>query len=120
MFYLSLPIFNTKIKVLYSLLSLFLVGIGIQKLQRPQPYRIEHLTPEDLNQTFSPTGLQSNQSLTADDCFHIGRTAYLERDFYHCRLWMNEVLNQQEKGLTYSRFDVLDHFSYCTAQVSKV
>ncbi|XP_078483537.1 prolyl 4-hydroxylase subunit alpha-1-like [Ciona intestinalis] len=61
-------------------------------------------------------GLQSNQSLTADDCFHIGRTAYLERDFYHCRLWMNEVLNQQEKGLTYSRFDVLDHFSYCTAQ----
>uniref|UniRef100_H2ZM23 Uncharacterized protein n=1 Tax=Ciona savignyi TaxID=51511 RepID=H2ZM23_CIOSA len=61
-------------------------------------------------------GMKSNQSLTADDCFDIGRTAYLERDFYHCRLWMNEALQHVENGLSYSKFDVLDHLSYCTAQ----
>ena len=64
------------------------------------------------------TGLPANQTLTAEDCFHIGRTAYLEKDFYHCVLWMKETSELDENLYTYfSRFDVLDHLSYCLAQV---
>lgn len=33
----------------------------------------------------------ATKSLTADDCFKIGRTAYLENDHYHCVLWMREA-----------------------------
>lgn len=33
----------------------------------------------------------ATESLTAEDCFKIGRTAYLEEDYYHCALWMREA-----------------------------
>ncbi|XP_076818288.1 prolyl 4-hydroxylase subunit alpha-1-like [Clavelina lepadiformis] len=66
-------------------------------------------------------GIQANQSLTADDCYDIGRTAYLEQDFYHCALWMNEVSNMPENGyIRITRFDVLDHLSYCMAQQGNI
>lgn len=61
-------------------------------------------------------GSRASQTLTAVDCFHIGRTAYLEKDFYHCVLWMNEVLLKDDLQ-DLAKFDVLDHLAYCVAQV---
>ena len=63
-------------------------------------------------------GLPANQSLSAEDCYHIGRIAYLEKDYYHCVLWMKETSAKEEHSYSYfSKFDVLDHLSYCYAQV---
>jgi len=57
----------------------------------------------------------ANQSLTADDCFFIGRTAYFDKDYYHCALWMNEML--QKRGLdSFSKVHVLDYLSFCVAK----
>nr|CAB3264618.1 prolyl 4-hydroxylase subunit alpha-1-like [Phallusia mammillata] len=64
-------------------------------------------------------GSKASQTLTAVDCFDIGRTAYLEKDFYHCVLWMNEALLKDDlKSL--SKFDVLDHLAYCVAQQGNI
>jgi len=60
-------------------------------------------------------GSRADQSLTADDCFQIGRTAYLDENYYHCVLWMNEALQTNDMGIM-STFEVLDYLSYCIAQ----
>ena len=63
-------------------------------------------------------GFQSTQSLTSDDCYLIGRTAYLKQDFYHCNLWMREVLLRKEDTyISFTLFEVLDHLSFCAARL---
>lgn len=57
------------------------------------------------------------KKLTADDCFNIGRTAYLEADYYHCALWMREADSKVMDGdTTHERFEILDHLAYSLSQ----
>lgn len=66
-------------------------------------------------------GRKANESLTAEDCYQIGRTAYLNEDFYHCKLWMKEVMVRNKKTYqSFSSFDVLDHLSFCTARLGDI
>ncbi|XP_060074824.1 prolyl 4-hydroxylase subunit alpha-1-like isoform X2 [Ylistrum balloti] len=53
-------------------------------------------------------------SLTAEDCFTIGRLAYSIRDYYHTSLWMQTSLNQDAREInkTAQRSDILDYLSY--------
>lgn len=57
--------------------------------------------------------------LTVDDCFEVGRVAYLEGDYYHTELWMLQALAQLEQGETPAYVDavmILDHLSYSVYQ----
>lgn len=57
--------------------------------------------------------------LTVDDCFEVGRVAYLEGDYYHTELWMLQALTQLEQGETPAYVDavmILDHLSYSVYQ----
>nr|XP_039269092.1 prolyl 4-hydroxylase subunit alpha-1-like [Styela clava] len=59
----------------------------------------------------------AGRKLTADDCFQIGRTAYIGADYYHCVLWMNEADDKIQQGdTTHERFDVLDHLAFSLSQ----
>lgn len=61
----------------------------------------------------------SQSFLTVDDCFDLGRVAYLDGDYYHTELWMLQALRQLEQGETPGAVDVvmiLDHLSYSVYQ----
>jgi prolyl 4-hydroxylase len=55
--------------------------------------------------------------MTAGDCFELGRLAYVESDFYHTILWMNETLRRLEAdpdSTNVNRAYVLDYLAYAT------
>lgn len=53
-----------------------------------------------------------------DDCFDLGKVAYLEADYYHTELWMVQALNQLDQGETSSAdaVTILDYLSYSVYQ----
>lgn len=54
-----------------------------------------------------------------DDCFDLGKVAYLEADYYHTELWMAQALSQLEQGEASTAVDtvtVLDYLSYSVYQ----
>lgn len=57
--------------------------------------------------------------LAANDCFEIGRLAYLREDFYHTAMWMQASLEKEgeEKNKTIPRELVLDYLSYAALMV---
>ena len=56
--------------------------------------------------------------LTANDCFELGRQAYLNKDYYHTVLWMQEALERLDKELdnekTAYKDVILEHLAYAT------
>lgn len=59
-------------------------------------------------------GVKSSPTLSAFDCFELGRIAYNEGDHYHTILWMQEALNQlgKEEEKSIEETTVLDYLSY--------
>lgn len=69
--------------------------------------------------THTPTPLIPTP-LTAQDCFAIGRQAYLNSDWDHTRAWMKEALGKFDDGGEGSEIDlgdVYDHLAYAEFQV---
>lgn len=59
--------------------------------------------------------------MTVDDCYQIGRYAYLANDMFSTKVWMEEVLRKlrmNEPSEDVSVFDVADHLAYAEYQVS--
>ncbi|KAG8439203.1 hypothetical protein GDO86_005429 [Hymenochirus boettgeri] len=61
-------------------------------------------------------------SLSADDCFGMGKVAYSDGDYYHTVLWMQEALILLDEGQksTISKVDVLDYLSYTVFQLGDI
>lgn len=64
-------------------------------------------------------GIADTVSMTAEDCYELGRLAYLKDDFYHTILWMQEglkllesdtTLNAKQKDTLHAK--LLDHLAY--------
>ncbi|ESO84721.1 hypothetical protein LOTGIDRAFT_196347 [Lottia gigantea] len=53
-------------------------------------------------------------TLSAVDCYEIGRISYNEEDFYHTTLWMNEAISriQDEHNSTVSKSILLDYLAF--------
>jgi len=52
----------------------------------------------------------------ASDCFELGRLAYLESDYYHTVLWMNEAINRLDSDDQFYAA-ILDYLAYATYMV---
>ncbi|XP_069543809.1 prolyl 4-hydroxylase subunit alpha-1-like isoform X1 [Brachyistius frenatus] len=66
-----------------------------------------------------PGSSSLRSSLTADDCYDLGKVAYSEADYYHTELWMSQALKQLDRGDTSGAADtvtVLDYLSYSVYQ----
>ncbi|XP_029465036.1 prolyl 4-hydroxylase subunit alpha-1 isoform X2 [Rhinatrema bivittatum] len=63
-------------------------------------------------------GVKHESSLTADDCFELGKIAYSEADYYHTELWMEQALRQLDDGeeAAIDKVSVLDYLSYAVYQ----
>lgn len=62
------------------------------------------------------------KQMSANDCFEIGRLAYLREDFYHTAMWMQASLEKEgeEKNKTIPRELVLDYLSYAALMQGNV
>ena len=62
-------------------------------------------------------GIQKSRSLTAGDCFALGRYAYNKEDYYHTVLWMREALERYdvEDIKSVNKIDLLDYLSFAAA-----
>uniref|UniRef100_A0A8C2IG14 Prolyl 4-hydroxylase subunit alpha-1 n=1 Tax=Cyprinus carpio TaxID=7962 RepID=A0A8C2IG14_CYPCA len=64
------------------------------------------------------TGLPFKSTMTVEDCFELGKTAYSDADYYHTELWMSQALKQLDEGEESSVeiVTVLDYLSYSVYQ----
>ncbi|XP_073683792.1 prolyl 4-hydroxylase subunit alpha-1a isoform X1 [Garra rufa] len=64
------------------------------------------------------TSLQFKSTLTAEDCYELGKIAYTDADYYHTELWMTQALKQLDEGEESSVdiVTVLDYLSYSVYQ----
>ena len=72
----------------------------------------------------------TTMSLTANDCFELGRQAYTNEDFHHTKLWMMEALRRLDtensfveddgNGQTQMRVNILEHLSFSTYKLGFV
>ncbi|XP_071987070.1 prolyl 4-hydroxylase subunit alpha-1 isoform X3 [Engystomops pustulosus] len=63
-------------------------------------------------------GVHHKSTLTAEDCYELGKIAYTEADYYHTELWMEQALRQLDAGEESSidKVLVLDYLSYAVYQ----
>ena len=56
------------------------------------------------------------------ECYDLGRVAYINGDFYHTLMWMQEALdhlNREINNKSIDKIDILDHLAYATSQVKQ-
>ncbi|XP_029107103.1 prolyl 4-hydroxylase subunit alpha-1b isoform X1 [Scleropages formosus] len=63
-------------------------------------------------------GVTYRSTMTAEDCFELGKIAYTEADYYHTELWMAQALKQLDEGeeSAVDKVTVLDYLSYAIYQ----
>ncbi|XP_067828556.1 prolyl 4-hydroxylase subunit alpha-1b isoform X4 [Heptranchias perlo] len=63
-------------------------------------------------------GVKHKTSLSAEDCFELGKIAYSDTDYYHTELWMEQALRQLDTGevSNIDKIIVLDYLSYSVYQ----
>lgn len=57
-----------------------------------------------------------SSEMTSNDCFELGRQSYLNKDFYHTLLWMNEAMqrlhNDTTEATSTSKADILEYLAF--------
>jgi prolyl 4-hydroxylase len=66
---------------------------------------------------------ENQMSLTANDCFELGRQAYINKDYYHTVLWMQEAIDRLDKEESVKPSDkatILEYLAFATYQRGNV
>lgn len=65
--------------------------------------------------------------MTVGDCFELGRQSYINSDYYHTRLWMNEAMdrlikesNDSSSEVTKKKADILEYLAFSTYKEGNV
>ncbi|MEE6479381.1 hypothetical protein FKM82_012236 [Ascaphus truei] len=79
------------------------------------------LDPETIAKGKLP-GTKYISSLSADDCFGMGKIAYNDGDYYHTVLWMQQAMKQLDEGeeATNTKAAILDYLSYAVFQLGDI
>lgn len=61
-------------------------------------------------------GVQYSTEMTSNDCFEMGRQSYLNKDYYHTALWMNEamtrLLKDTNETMSTMKADILEYLAF--------
>jgi len=62
--------------------------------------------------------------MSSDDCFELGRQSYVNRDYYHTVLWMNEAMARMleephNQTQSFTRADLLEYLAFSTYKQGK-
>ncbi|CAK9300109.1 unnamed protein product [Gordionus sp. m RMFG-2023] len=79
-------------------------------------FRLQDMYKVDTNKMAGGdiSGVKTSPNLNAEQCFEIGRQSYLNEDFYHTRIWMEEALRKWdvEQDKTIKREDILEYLAF--------
>ncbi|XP_055848271.1 prolyl 4-hydroxylase subunit alpha-1-like [Episyrphus balteatus] len=64
-------------------------------------------------------GVQYSTEMSSDDCFEMGRQSYVNSDYYHTVLWMQEAMSRLleepvNRTTSFSKADVLEYLAFST------
>eukprot|EP00099_Drosophila_melanogaster_P029123 NP_733371.1 prolyl-4-hydroxylase-alpha EFB [Drosophila melanogaster] len=64
-------------------------------------------------------GIQYSTEMSSDDCFELGRQSYVNHDYYHTVLWMNEAMARMLEEPTnhtqsFTKADILEYLAFST------
>ncbi|XP_016951383.1 prolyl 4-hydroxylase subunit alpha-2 [Drosophila biarmipes] len=64
-------------------------------------------------------GIQYSTEMSSDDCFELGRQSYVNNDYYHTVLWMNEAMARMLEEPTnhtqsFTKADILEYLAFST------
>ncbi|XP_054081774.1 prolyl 4-hydroxylase subunit alpha-1 [Zeugodacus cucurbitae] len=70
-------------------------------------------------------GIQYSTAMSSDDCFEMGRQSYVNHDYYHTVLWMNEAMTllqeePQNQTQAFTRADILEYLAFSTYKQGNV
>ncbi|XP_050980676.1 LOW QUALITY PROTEIN: prolyl 4-hydroxylase subunit alpha-1a [Labeo rohita] len=93
-------------------------GAAKALLRLQDTYQLDTQTISSGDLPGATTSLSFKSTLTAEDCFELGKIAYSEADYYHTELWMAQALKQLDEGEESSAeiVTVLDYLSYSVYQ----
>jgi prolyl 4-hydroxylase len=92
-------------------------AVALMRLQDTYNLDTAKLAMGELN------GVQYSTAMTSSDCFELGRQSYLNSDYYHTLLWMQEALKRltaelnnrsSEVVTTTTRADILEYLAFST------
>ena len=85
-------------------------AVGLIRLQYTYHLDTESLTRGLLN------GHQYETTLSAHDCFELGRQAYNVHNYFHTNLWMDQALKvyQEESDKSVTQSDILEYLSFAS------
>ncbi|CAK9300112.1 unnamed protein product [Gordionus sp. m RMFG-2023] len=79
-------------------------------------FRLQDIYKVDTNKMAGSdiSGIKNSPNLNAEQCFEIGRQSYVNEDFYHARIWMEEALRKwnEEQDKTMEKEDILEYLSF--------
>lgn len=74
-----------------------------------------------IESTFNVAGYSSQMS--SHDCFEMGRQSYLNKDYYHTSLWMNEAMdrlnNNTNETTSIPKADILEYLAFSVFKQGK-
>ncbi|XP_017076371.2 prolyl 4-hydroxylase subunit alpha-1 [Drosophila eugracilis] len=64
-------------------------------------------------------GIQYSTEMSSDDCFELGRQSYVNHDYYHTVLWMNEAMARMleepsNHTQSFTKADILEYLAFST------
>lgn len=70
-------------------------------------------------------GVQYSTEMTSNDCFEMGRQSYLNKDYYHTSLWMNEAITRLagdngNETTTTPRAEILEYLAFSIYKQGKL
>ena len=83
-------------------------AVGLMRLQDTYRLDTDSLARGILN------GHHYGPTLSAHDCFELGRQAYNNGDYFHTNIWMDQAMKlfQEEKEKTISQSDILEYLAF--------
>ncbi|KAH8381795.1 hypothetical protein KR009_000228 [Drosophila setifemur] len=64
-------------------------------------------------------GIQYSTAMSSDDCFELGRQSYVNHDYHHTVLWMNEAMSRMleepsNHTQSFTKADILEYLAFST------
>ncbi|XP_065371276.1 prolyl 4-hydroxylase subunit alpha-1 [Calliphora vicina] len=94
-------------------------AVALMRLQDTYNLETSSLAKGELN------GIQYSTEMSSDDCFELGRQSYVNHDYYHTVLWMNEAMTRmlddpRNRTLAFTKADILEYLAFSTYKQGNV
>lgn len=85
-------------------------AVALMRLQDTYKLDTSSIARGELN------GVQYSTEMNSNDCFEMGRQSYLNKDYYHTLLWMNEAMarlaDDKNQTTPTPRADILEYLAF--------